>query len=152
MSRTVKVNNTKLAATTHGRKYAYSFQNMPLKIFGKRSLGLDSVPPIRGLHDQIQHAMRWRIDKYGTLGLRLWPIRRAGEQSLRYDWSNLSTRPWRSSSHLPEKGLFQTCTHMGILVTYRYCHSKDRKGTDFSNIESVCDELFPKSSRARQSS
>jgi len=63
MSRKVKVNNMKLAATRHGRKYGYSFQKAPPKTFGKRSLGLDSTPPIRGLHEQIQHPARWKIDK-----------------------------------------------------------------------------------------
>lgn len=44
-----KANRTKLAVTKHGRKYGYSFQNVPPKILGKRSCGWDKEPPNKGL-------------------------------------------------------------------------------------------------------
>jgi len=49
MSTKKEVKNTKLEAARHGRKYGYSFQKALQNISGKRSAGLDRVPPIKGL-------------------------------------------------------------------------------------------------------
>jgi len=130
MSKRIKVTNTKLAAARQGRKYGYSLQKVPPKTFGKRSLGLDSTPPIIGLHRQIQHLVRCRIDKIWYP--RVPPTAHTTE---------IKTKP---SARLVEsvkspmvlfitpsgKMVVSECTRMDVLITYRYCHSKDRKGID----------------------
>jgi hypothetical protein len=43
------VMNTYVVTARHGRKYGYSSQKVPLKVWGSLSCGLANVPPRRGL-------------------------------------------------------------------------------------------------------
>ena len=131
MSKKVKVTNMKVATTRHGRKYGYSFQKVPPKTFGERSLGIDSTPPIRGLHDQIQHSRRRKIDKIWyprvapvahTTGIKAKPSARLVESV---------NSPMVLFMTPSEKRIISNMHAHGFPVTHQYCHSKDRKGIGF---------------------